>query len=367
MCGIAGYIGDERPAHAGLTTALKTLHHRGPNDQGTHASGPVSMGMTRLSIIDIEGGHQPMYSEDGTIAVVFNGEIYNYRELADQLRGQGHTLTTSSDTEVLVHLYERHGPDMVQLLRGMFAFAIHDSRSRSVFLARDGFGKKPLYYRHHGHELWFASEIKALRSWARASAHGLQVDPQSVYDYLSLGVVPQPSTIYREIHALPPGSHARFANGSMTIQQYWSPTFSPKIQLSLPDALAETRRLVKEAVELRLRSDVPLGVFLSGGVDSSIITYEAGKALGGDLDTFTVSTGGDLDESGQAELTARSLGVRNTRLGLTMDAVDGVHSVVAHYDQPYGDSSAIPSLQISRLAAEHVSVVLNGDGGDEMF
>jgi len=367
MCGIAGYVGDVRTAHNGLGTALDLLRHRGPNDRGAHVRGPVSMGVTRLSIIDVEGGQQPIYNENGTIAVVFNGEIYNYRTLADQLRRQGHTLATSSDTEVLVHLYEQHGPDMVHLLRGMFALAIHDATSNSVFLARDRFGKKPLYYLHVGTELWFASEIKAIRAWTRESGKSLRVAPQSVYDYLSLGVVPQPATIYREVSALPPGSHARFADGSLDVQRYWSPDFLPKIRLGLPDAAVETRRLIREAVELRLRSDVPLGVLLSGGVDSSVIAYEAATALGGNLDTFTISTGGELDESHQAQETARHLGVRNTTLELTMDAVEGVQAAVAHYDQPYADSSAIPSLQVARMASQHVSVVLNGDGGDEMF
>ena len=367
MCGIAGYIGESRAAHACLPTALDLLHHRGPNDRGTHVSGPVSLGMTRLSIIDVEGGHQPIYNEDRTIAVVFNGEIYNYRELRDDLRRRGHTFATAADTEVLVHLYEEFGSDMVAHLRGMFAFAIHDERSQVVFLARDRFGKKPLYYLHDGSQLWFASELKSLGAWLRNSGPSLRVDPQSVYDYLSLGVVPQPSTIYQGVLALPPGSHAVFRNGSLEVQTYWTPSFLPKTSLSLEEAAAETRRLVQEAVAVRLRSDVPLGVFLSGGVDSSIVTYEAGRALDGDLDTFTVSTGGDLDESQQAQDTARHLGVRNTTLQLTVDPVKGVEAATAHYDQPYADSSAIPSLQIAQMASEHVSVVLNGDGGDEMF
>lgn len=367
MCGIAGYVGDDRTAHNGLGIALDLLRHRGPNDRGAHVRGPVSLGMTRLSIIDVECGHQPIYNEDGTIAVVFNGEIYNFRQLGEDLRRRGHTLATASDTEVLVHLYEEYGSGMVTHLRGMFAFAIHDARTQSVFLGRDRFGKKPLYYLHDGSQMWFASELKALRGWVRDSGPAWAVDPQAVYDYLSLGVVPQPSTIYRGVSTLPAGSHARFINGALEVQQYWAPSFLPKTSMDLDEATLETRRLVNEAVGLRLRSDVPLGVFLSGGVDSSVVAYEAGRALDGDLDTFTVSTGGDLDESRQAQHTARHLGVRNTTLDLTLDAVEGVQSVVATYDQPYADSSAVPSMQIAKMASEHVSVVLNGDGGDEIF
>lgn len=367
MCGIAGYVGDDRLAHVGLELALKSLHHRGPNDTGQHVSGPVSMGMTRLSIIDLAGGHQPIYNEDGTIAVVFNGEIYNHRELGEQLRADGHTLKTSSDTEVLVHLYEQYGESMATHLRGMFAFAIHDGRTDTVVLGRDRFGKKPLYYPHDGSELWFGSELKSIVPWARTTGRSLDIDAQGVYDYLSLGVVPHPTTVFTGVRALPPATTATLRRGALTFKSYWSPTFSPKTELSLEEAAEETRRLVREAVTLRLRSEVPLGVFLSGGVDSSVVAYEAAQVLGGDLETFTIATGDALDESAIAQDTARGLGVRNTTLPLAVDPVRGVMDVVARYDQPFADSSAIPSLQVADLAAEHVTVALNGDGGDELF
>ena len=367
MCGISGYWGSDPRIAAQLAASLETINHRGPNDRGTHVASDVSMGMTRLSIIDLESGSQPVYNEDRTVAVVFNGEIYNYRELRRDLISTGHRFTTQSDTEVLVHLYEEHGAQMLNSLRGMFAFAIHDSRNRLLFLARDRFGKKPLYYRAQGNGLTFASEIKALKPYGRAAGETWNVSRQAVADYLSLGVVPQPSTIYEGVFCLPAGSCATFNNGHLDIRNYWSPTFGPKTKLTYIEAQTETRRLISESVRLRLRSDVPLGVFLSGGVDSSVIAYEAAEVLGSDLQCFTVSTGGELDESNLAAQTATMLHVQHHVLPLVLDPVEGVQNVVKHYDQPFADSSAIPSLQIAKMAAEHVTVVLNGDGGDEVF
>ena len=325
------------------------------------------MGMTRLSVIDLEGGQQPVYNEDKSIAVVFNGEIYNYRELMRVLTAKGHRFTTRSDTEVLVHLYEEHGAEMVTYLRGMFAFALHDSRNRLLFLARDRFGKKPLFYRAQGDELTFASEIKALKPYARVAGEQWNLSRQAVADYLSLGAVPQPSTIYEGVFCVPAGTHATFRDGNLNIRSYWSPTFIPKTDMTYDEAQSETRRLIGESVRLRLRSDVPLGVFLSGGVDSSVVAYEAAQVLGSDLQCFTMSTGGELDESNVAAQTARQLGVQHHVLPLRLDPVVGLQTVVQHYDQPFADPSAIPSLQIAKMAAEHVTVVLNGDGGDEVF
>ena len=367
MCGISGYWGSDRRIAAQLAASLDTIGHRGPDDRGTHVANDVSMGMTRLSIIDLEGGSQPVYNEDRTIAVVFNGEIYNYRDLMRHLIAKGHQFTTRSDTEVLVHLYEEHGARMVTHLRGMFAFAIHDARSGCLFLARDRFGKKPLFYRAHGEGLSFASEIKGLKPYARAAGERWNVSQQAVADYLSLSSVPQPATIYEGVFCLPAGTYATFRDSHLDIQAYWSPTFSPKTSLTYTEAQRETRRLIGESVKLRLRSDVPLGVFLSGGVDSSVIAYEAAQVLGSTLQCFTVSTGGELDESDLAAQTAKLLGVQHHVLPLRLDPVEGLYKVVEHYDQPFADSSAIPSLQIAKLAAEHVTVVLNGDGGDEVF
>jgi asparagine synthase (glutamine-hydrolysing) len=367
MCGVAGYCGTDGTVGAQLKLALDELHHRGPDEQGTHLSDGVAMGAVRLSIIDVAGGSQPIYNEDGTVAVVYNGEIFNYRELRESLVRKGHAFTTNTDTEVLVHLYEEDGPEMVDHLRGMYAFAIHDARQGSVFLARDRFGEKPLYYSLDPSGLMFASEVKALRPFAKAAGRSWTISEQALADYLSLGAVPQPQTIYREVHSLPPASHATFQDGRLSVRRYWFPSFEPKTELPYPDAQAEAREIIGEAVRLRLRSDVPLGVFLSGGVDSSVVAYEASQALGGDLTCFTVSTGGSLDESALARETAQRLGVRHEVLPLDLDPVTSIQTVVDHYDQPFADSSAIPSLQVARLASEHVTVVLNGDGGDEVF
>ncbi|MCW2846479.1 MAG: asnB [Marmoricola sp.] len=309
-----------------------------------------------------------MSSPDGKVTVVFNGEIYNYRELAKQLTGEGHRFQTTSDTEVLLKLYEARGMACVEELHGMFAFAVHDGRRNSLFLARDRMGKKPLYYCHPTRDsLLFASELKGLAPLCRAAQMDLRVRDQSIYDYLSFGVVPQPNSIYEGVHCLPPGNTAIWEGETLTLQEYWSPSYEPKSELDYNEAQAEVRLRLHEAVRLRLRSDVPLGVLLSGGLDSSIVAYESVQAGVTDLQTFTIATPGGLDESGVASRTAHTLGVENTVLPLEVDPLAGVQAVVHHYDQPFADSSAIPSMQIARLARQHVTVVLNGDGGDEVF
>lgn len=369
MCGISGaFISPIRQPLEALQNSLDTIYHRGPDGQGLYHRGEVCMGMRRLAIIDVEGGHQPIYNEDQSLAVVFNGEIYNYRELMAGLKSRGHTFVSDSDTEVLVHLYEEKGERMVEDLRGMFAFSIHDTRDGSLFIARDRFGKKPLYYtRPASGGLLYASELKALRPLAEAAGDRWKINDQAIYDYLSLGVVPQPSTVFLGVYALPAGSWMRFHQEQLIIQEYWRPEFTPKTNLSYEAAQEQVRIEIAEATRLRLRSDVPLGVFLSGGVDSSVIAYEAAQQVGESLQTFTVNTGAGFDESPVAQRTARALGVHNEVLHIKPSALEGLKALVCQYDQPYSDSSAIPSLEISRLARERVTVVLNGDGGDEVF
>lgn len=369
MCGINGIFAArvEEPLEV-LQKSLNAIYHRGPDGQGTYHRDVVCMGMRRLAIIDVEGGHQPIYNEDQSLAVVFNGEIYNYRELMAGLKSRGHTFVSDSDTEVLVHLYEEKGERMVEDLRGMFAFSIHDTRDGSLFIARDRFGKKPLYYtRPASGGLLYASELKALRPLAEAAGDRWKINDQAIYDYLSLGVVPQPSTVFLGVYAMPPGSWMRFQQEQLTIKEYWRPEFTPKTNLSYEAAKERVRAEIAEATRLRLRSDVPLGVFLSGGVDSSVIAYEAAQQVGESLQTFTVNTGAGFDESPVAQRTARALGVHNEVLHIKPSALEGLRALVRQYDQPYSDSSAIPSLEISRLARERVTVVLNGDGGDEVF
>lgn len=367
MCGIFGGFSEILSSDA-LETSLTQIQHRGPDDFGYYQAPFGAIGMRRLSIIDVSGGHQPIFNEDRKISVVFNGEIYNYKELIPPLEARGHIFSTKSDTEVLVHLYEEHGTDMCQFLRGMFAFAVMDERDQTVFVARDRFGKKPFYYLADKKEVFFASEIKALRYLAKSRGITLTISEQAIYDYLSLGVVPQPSTIYNEVACLPPASHMVIDSGGVKITEYWNLKYEPKLQISYPDATEKVRELMSESVRLRLRSDVPIGVFLSGGVDSSVIAYEAAREVGDTLQTFTVKMGSaEFDESPIATQTANMLGVKNTIIPLEMNPLEGLQKIIQHYDQPFADSSAIPSLEISRLARQYVTVVLNGDGGDEIF
>ncbi len=370
MCGIAGGIDDERDLSAALQQSLHAIAHRGPDDEGRFVASGVAIGMRRLAVIDRSGGQQPVFNEDRSVAVVFNGEIYNYRDLLDSLRARGHLIRTASDTEALVHLYEDHGEDMCRHLRGMFAFAIWDGRRRRLFMARDRLGKKPLYLARTPAGMVFASELKALLPLMRAGGLGApRLDQRSLYDYLSLGCVPQPRTIYDGVTMLPPATWCSVDASGIRSERYWSPSEdSPNRVPSYEYALARTRELVGDAVRARLQSEVPLGVFLSGGLDSTVVAYEAARAMGGDLRTFTVAVRDEhLNEAPVASRTARTLGIRHEVLGLDPVSESDLLTVATHFDQPFADPSAIPSFAISRAARQFVTVVLNGDGGDEAF
>jgi asparagine synthase (glutamine-hydrolysing) len=369
MCGIAGgWLPGGIPSQI-IENALTAIRHRGPDDSGVLEAGNAVLGMRRLSIIDLAGGHQPIYNEDRSVGVLFNGEIYNYLELIPPLEAKGHVFESKSDTEVLVHLYEEYGVEMCQFLRGMYAFAIWDERNQRIYIARDRFGKKPVYYctpRSGG--FIYGSEIKALRPLMTAADEPLIIREQGIYDYLSLGTVAQPETIYENVRMLPPASWMTFDGEKLNIQRYWELGGEVNSEISYDEALRQTRDQISEAVKIRLRSDVPLGVLLSGGIDSSIVAYEAARHVGTTLQTFTVSTDdAKFDESSVAINTAQMLGVKNTVLPLKVDPLETLQMVVRQYDQPFADPSAIPSLAISRLARQHVTVVLNGDGGDEIF
>jgi asparagine synthase (glutamine-hydrolysing) len=370
MCGIAGGIDDQRDLSGALGHSLGEIAHRGPDDEGRHVATGVAIGMRRLAVIDRSSGRQPLFNEDHSVAVVFNGEIYNYRDLLQSLRAGGHGIRTASDTEALVHLYEDHGEDMCRHLRGMFAFAIWDGRLRRLFMARDRLGKKPLYLARTPGGLVFASELKALLPLMRAGGLGTpRLDQRSLYDYLSLGCVPQPRTIYEGVTMLPPATWCSADASGIRSERYWSPgPATEERPPSYADALIRTRELVGDAVRARLQSEVPLGVFLSGGLDSTVVAYEAARAMGGDLRTFTVGVRDrHLDESAVASRTARTLGIRHQVLALDPVSDSTLLTVATHFDQPFADPSAIPSFAISRAARQFATVVLNGDGGDEAF
>jgi len=369
MCGIAGGWHQGGFSSEVIDSALDKIRHRGPDDQGSHVEDHMFIGMRRLSIIDLAGGHQPIYNEKKDVCVVFNGEIYNYLEIIPDLKSKGHQFRTESDTEVLVHLYEQYGVQMVNKLRGMFAFAIWDSVKKIFFLARDRFGKKPLFYHQpKSGGFIFASEIKALKPLIAHLGEGFRVSNQSIYNYLSLLVVPQPQTIFEDVFALPPGTCATFSDQGLAIRKYWEMPLCEKSRMPYEEILVSVRELISECVKIRLRSDVPLGVFLSGGVDSSIIAYEAARVSREPLHSFTISMDdAQFDESPVARLTAERLGIKNTVLPLKVDPLESLSWVAEHFDQPFGDSSAIPSFAVSKLARQHVKVVLNGDGGDELF
>jgi len=370
MCGITGIANKKGglDVYDGVKASLELIRHRGPDDWGIQQWDKCCLGMCRLSIIDIQGGHQPIWNEDKTMAVVSNGEIYNYQELQSWLIGQGHQLRSRTDTEVLVHLYEEYGEKMVEELRGMFAFAIWDEKNQELFLARDRMGQKPLYYFVTPEAtLAFASELKALKVLAKTLSYPLKIREQSIYDYLSFGI-PQPSTIYEDVYCLEPGHWMKVMSSGLKKQSYWELARLPKINISYQEAQEHLRFLIRESVKLHLRSDVPLGIFLSGGMDSSVIAYEAAQLVGSSLTAFTVATSGfETDESPVAKRTAESLGIHHKLLELKMAPEDAIFKIVDHYDQPFSDSSAIPSMAISSLASEYIKVVLNGDGGDEVL
>ncbi len=372
MCGIAGILrlgpsaAIERDTIAGMTAALI---HRGPDDQGLHVDplGRCTLGFRRLSIIDLDTGHQPIANEDESVWVVFNGEIYNYRELRTDLESRGHRFRTNSDTETIVHLYEEFGPACLDRLAGMFAIAIWDARQGRLTLARDRFGKKPLVYAVHDQRLYFASEIKALLA---APGMPRELDPQSLHRYLILQYVPAPHTIYRGVKKLPPG-HV------LTIDADQQPRAAPRAWWSLPhrsfsgtedDALEQLTTLLTRAVEKRLIADVPLGAFLSGGLDSSIIVALM-RTLGvSPLRTFTIGFNeAKYDERAYARRIARQFGAEHHEHVVTPDARAILDTLAHYYDEPFADSSAIPTYYVSRWAREHVTVALTGDAGDECF
>lgn len=366
MCGIAGAAwatGAEPIDRALLKQMADSIAHRGPDDEGFHLEPGVALAHRRLSIIDLAGGHQPLDNEDGSVWTVFNGEIYNYKELRSRLTG--HQFKTDSDTEVIVHLYEELGPDCVREFRGMFALAIWDRNRRRLILARDRVGKKPLVYRHDAGRILFGSENKAILQIPDVQR---EVDPTALHDYLAFSYVPHPRTIYRGIAKLPPGHYAVFENGALRLQRYWNPDLNHEEQLPAAEFGRRLRETMTEATRLRLRSDVPLGAFLSGGLDSTIVVGLMQEQSTRPVQTFSIGfpvTG--FDETEYARAVAQHLGTEHREFVVTPDSIEILPKLVWHYDEPFADSSAIPTFYLSQYTREHVTVALNGDGGDELF
>lgn len=343
----------------------RRLAHRGPDGEGFYERSGISLGHRRLSVIDVALGAQPLCNEDGSIWVVFNGEIYNFQELRGRLRQAGHHFKTHSDTEVLVHLYEDQGDELVHSLRGMFALAIWDARQRRLLLARDRLGVKPLVYRHDEDGIRFGSELKALLA---DPSFPKEVDPRSLEDYLSLQYVPAPRTIFAAARKLPPGHRAVYEKGRLTLERYWSPPFDDEVRMSESEAIERVRSTLTEATKRRLISDVPVGAFLSGGIDSTVVVGLMREGARGRIKTFSIGfEEPSFDERAHARQAAEHLGTDHEDQVVRPDAAHLLPTLAWLYDEPFADSSAIPTYYVARLSRAKVTVALTGDGGDEMF
>jgi asparagine synthase (glutamine-hydrolysing) len=370
MCGICGVVtaGGERPDLDVVRKMSARLVHRGPDSDGLHHDGPVALAARRLSIIDLEGGNQPIANEDGSVIVTQNGEIYNYRELRRDLERSGHRFATASDTEVLVHMYEEHGDDFVERLRGMFAIAVWDSRTSRLLLARDRFGIKPLFYRFAGGSLSFASELKSMLEQPDFSR---EIDPRAVAAFLAFNSVPGPLTIFAEARKLSAGCILSWQDGEIAERRYARPRPTPadRVRSGPPGALAqELRETLRDSVRAHLVADVPVGVLLSGGVDSAGLTALAAAESAEPVRTFSIGfEETSFDELERARLIAGRYATDHHELVLRPDAAELLPSLVEAFDEPFGDSSAVPTYLVSQLAAGEVKVALSGEGGDELF
>ena len=371
MCGIVGIVaapGGPAPEAAVGHAMNAAITHRGPDDEGLYCDGQAMIGMRRLSIIDLAGGHQPVHNEDGTIQAVFNGELYNFRELRAELEACGHRFYTQSDTEVILHGYEEWGEGCFARLDGMFGIALWDRRARTLVLARDRFGEKPLFYSHSAHaggRLLFASELKSL---LRVPGFRRAVAPEAVRAYVCFGYVPTPGSIFEGVQKLPPGHTLRFVDGQVSVRRYYQLDLAPKHQLSEADAEQELARLLDRAVGSRLVADVPFGAFLSGGLDSSVVVALMSRHLRQPVRTFSIGFREDeYNELSDARRVSQHLGTEHHELVVEPDAVDLLQQLVWYLDEPFADASAVPTYLVAKLAREHVKMVLTGDAGDEAF
>jgi len=368
MCGIAGKINFDGPVDGALLQRMcYAMRHRGPSSRGTYVADGVAIGMQRLAIIDIAGGDQPMFNEDGSIAVVMNGEIYNFQALRAELAGRGHTFSSHADTEVLVHLYEEMGERMVDRLRGMFAFAVWDSRRRELLLGRDRVGKKPLFWSRRGATVWFASELMAMLQDPEVERTPNQ---HAIANYLTFQYVPDPLCAFAGIEKLPPATTLRITADGQTASEYWALDYERKFNDTPEPELEERlRELLWESTRLRLISEVPLGAFLSGGIDSSAVVAAMADQMAEPVKTFSIGFGAqDFDELRYARMVAERFSTDHHEFQVEPEAMRSIIPKLAcHYGEPFADPSAIPSFYLAELTGRHVTVALNGDGGDESF
>lgn len=372
MCGIAGFISKEKNAPTNerailLDKMCKIITHRGPDEQGTIVKDAAALGMRRLSIIDLKTGQQPIFDCSGNLGVVFNGEIYNFLELKTELEKRGHKFKTNSDTETIVHAFEEFGADCVRHLRGMFAFAIYDFRDESLFIARDRVGKKPLFYsKTEKGNFVFGSELKSLIEHGEISK---EIDFSALDAYLTFGYVPEEFCIFKNVHKLAPGAFLIYKNGEIRTEKYWDFSYKENSEIKTESEYVELlREKIKEAVRVRLISEVPLGAFLSGGVDSSAIVAMMSQILDQPVKTFSIGFNEDsFNELKFARIAAKHFETEHHEFIVTPDLVEIVGELVWHFDEPFADSSALPTFMVSKMAREFVTVVLSGDGGDELF
>jgi asparagine synthase (glutamine-hydrolysing) len=371
MCGIAGFIdlSTATPAFAADEDRVRAMcapiRHRGPDDEGTFVDGGVGIGMRRLSIIDLSTGHQPIHNEDRTVWVVFNGEIYNYRELRRTLEAAGHRFYTASDTETIVHGYELWGEGVFTRLRGMFAVAIWDARQKTLLIARDRPGIKPLYYAVAAGRLFFGSEAKSVLANPEVDR---SVDLAALDHYLAYLYTPRDRAIFRGMRKLPPAHYLRVSDGRVEVQRYWQLPTARTAPVDEAVALDHLEATLEDAVRSHLVSDVPLGAFLSGGIDSTIVVALMARLMGRRVETFSIGFDEPAyDERPYARRVAEHLGTDHHELVIRPDALAVLDQLIWHFDEPFADVSAIPTWYVSRLASEHVTVVLSGDGGDELF
>ena len=364
MCGICGKYSPSGVSKEEIDDMLDTIAHRGPDDSGSYVCGPIGLGNRRLSIIDLESGKQPISNEDGTIWVVYNGEMYNYKVLRTQLEAKGHRFRTHSDTEVIVHLYEDMGERCVEQIGGMFAFALWDEPRQKLLLARDRIGQKPLFYSQDGSDFLFGSEIKAILARQRRRP---ELDPLAMHDYLSLRFISPPRTIFRHVHKLPPAHTLVFHKGQITLRCYWNLSFREKLTLSEAEILEALGEQLKRTVESHLISDVPIGAFLSGGLDSSLIVAVLARDLRRRPQTFSIGVDeSDFDELPYARTVAEQYKTVHVEERVSANLIQSLPQMIWHLDEP-SDPIAACMFNAARLASRHVKVVLGGDGGDELF